>query len=682
MSSFDEDRERRIGHLVNDFMDRLANGEHVAEEDLLRGHPDIADELRSQLETLRSVARTPPPASPGLLPSIEGLAGYQLIEETGRGGMGVVYKAYQRATRRVVAVKLMREGPLAGEESRRRFAREVTVAARLQHPNIVAIHESGIDRGGYYFVMDYVEGEPLHRYAARRNLSLIDRVRLMAKICTAIGYAHSQGVVHRDLKPSNVLVDDAGEPHVVDFGLAKTLTRADETATRLTEGIHIMGTLAYMAPEQANGRSDDIDARTDVYALGVMLFELLTGRYPYAASGPVTEVIRNIIETEPTRPSRLVRPLRGDIESILLKSLAKDRLRRYADGASLAADLQRFLAAEPVDARRGSSLYVVRRRLQRYWRHAAIASVLAGIALYLTASARRVVPPAPMGADVPYDCDFSLDPGWVTDQAENYHWDGTHGAYFVRMENKQPGYRPNRYFYKQLARPVMSFTLTWEMTVIRCDWSAGVCLGLFDSNMLGASSLGGQSIFLDFSHVDGGRQIALHISSIAGLASDNSDFDGWKPGQPYECALLYDAAAAVVSCTVRDADSKRLVWESSRVPVPGGGFVNPLQRLGGSRFGMGEFDYRGVAAGARAEALIDNVSLIPEVRPLTATHSLPDAAARPPAQQGPELVTPPAPERRTSATRRRDSVFVAALEAFCCVRRGGWGAWTMSSFGS
>ncbi len=307
--------------------------------------------------------------------------GYHLIREIHRGGQGVVYEAFQEATRRRVALKVLLGGPFAGRASKRRFEREVELAASLRHTNIVTIHDSGIASGNYYFAMDYLEGQRLHDYTSRNDLSVEQKLRLFVRVCDAVAHAHQRGVIHRDLKPSNILVDSDGEPHVLDFGLAKQIEDDDSQAARTIVSMdgHVLGTLAYMSPEQTRGNADGIDVRTDVYSLGVILYELLTGEFPYPVDGQLTEVFQNITDTLPAPPSAWARRQgRGDstsggfsridhdLESIVLTTLAKEPERRYQSTAHLRQDLQHYLAGEPIDAKRGSSWYVLRKTLRRH----------------------------------------------------------------------------------------------------------------------------------------------------------------------------------------------------------------------------------------------------------------------------------------------------------------------------
>lgn len=282
------------------------------------------------------------------------LDGYDIIDRLGQGGMGVVYEAYQRSTGRRVALKLML--PAATEATRRRFEREVELAARLQHPHIVQVLDSGLHRGRYYYAMEYVDGRPLDEALSPGRCSAREALELMAVVCEAVDYAHQRGVLHRDVKPSNVLVDARGCPHVLDFGLAKAIDLVSRggPALTLSEPGQLLGTLGYMPPEQARGQVDQLSVRADVYALGAVTYELLTGALPCGVAGPLADVLAGIAARDPRRPSELRPGLGADVDAILLKALEKAPQARYATAAELAADIRRFLADRTIVARRVS----------------------------------------------------------------------------------------------------------------------------------------------------------------------------------------------------------------------------------------------------------------------------------------------------------------------------------------
>ncbi len=308
--------------------------------------------------------------------------GYEVVRELNRGGQGVVYEALQGGTHRRVAIKVLREGAYASEVARKRFEREIELAAQLNHPNIVAIFHSGVAADGQlFYVMDYVDGAPLHLYVHQSGLALEQLLVVYGKVCDAVEHAHRRGVIHRDLKPSNILVDREGEPKILDFGLARPLVQTEEQQLTITH--EVMGTLQYMAPEQARGDTSEVDTRTDVYALGVILYKLLTGQFPYAVEGTWLEVARHIVETPPAPPSqrwsstsgvthRTARrfrsrscPIDDELQTIVLKALAKERDRRYQSVVELARDIRHYLAGEAIEAKRDSAWYVLRKLARR-----------------------------------------------------------------------------------------------------------------------------------------------------------------------------------------------------------------------------------------------------------------------------------------------------------------------------
>lgn len=300
--------------------------------------------------------------------TIRTIGGYRIVREIGRGGMGVIYEAQQLNPQRAVALKIVKGGAFVGEQQVKLFQREAQALARLKHPYVAAIYEAGrTPDGQHFFAMELVRGQPLHEHARRHNLSLADRLELFCKVCDAVNYAHQRGVMHRDLKPSNVLIDDRGNPKLLDFGLAR-ITDADVAVTTVVSELgQVLGTLSYMSPEQTRGNPDEIDLRTDVYSLGVILYELLTGRLPYdLGSGILLEAVRVICDDPPRRLSTIVRSLRGDLETIALKSLDKDPGRRYQSVAALADDIRRYLTDQPILARPPSAVYQIKKLVARH----------------------------------------------------------------------------------------------------------------------------------------------------------------------------------------------------------------------------------------------------------------------------------------------------------------------------
>jgi serine/threonine protein kinase len=289
----------------------------------------------------------PPTGSFGPAPSCEvawpTVPGYEIVEELGRGGMGVVYKATQLAARRLVALKMIRDGALAGPQHRVRFRIEIEAAARCQHPNLVRLYEVGEYNGLPFFSMEYAERGSLSRHLAGRPLPMREAVELVRTLAGAVQYAHEKKIVHRDLKPANVVLTADGRPLITDFGLAKRLD--SDTAVTFSEAI--LGTASYMAPEQAEGRTREVGPPVDIYALGAILYEVLTGRPPFR-SDDWHATVWQVINDEPEPPTRLRPDVPLELESVCLKCLEKEPARRYANAADLADDLGRFLAGESV----------------------------------------------------------------------------------------------------------------------------------------------------------------------------------------------------------------------------------------------------------------------------------------------------------------------------------------------
>jgi tRNA A-37 threonylcarbamoyl transferase component Bud32 len=280
---------------------------------------------------------------------------YHLKREIASGGMGVVYEAVQENPRRVVAVKVMRTGGLGSRNWLRRFQAEAQALARLHHPCIAQIFEAGSHETASgavpFFAMEYIPGaKPLPEYAARAGLNLRQRLELFVGVCRAVHHAHTRGIIHRDLKPANILVGADGQAKVIDFGVARAADAEQAPADLQTDMRSLVGTLMYMSPEQCEGDPNAIDARSDVYTLGVVLFELLTGRLPYAPARGMAEIARRICDEQPIRSSSIVPELAGDVESVLLKALQKEPSNRYQSAGELADDLDRLAREERVTA--------------------------------------------------------------------------------------------------------------------------------------------------------------------------------------------------------------------------------------------------------------------------------------------------------------------------------------------
>ncbi|MCC7292718.1 MAG: serine/threonine protein kinase [Phycisphaerales bacterium] len=362
--------------------------------------PATQSDERRLIEAARSDAEAAAAGgdSAVMLPS-GGIPGYEILHEIHRGGQGVVYRAHQKSAGRTVAIKVMREGPFAGPLDRARFDREVRILGALRHPNIVAIHDSGQSSGHFYYVMDYIAGQSLDAHVAERKPDLAAALKLFLKICDAVNAAHLRGIVHRDLKPGNVRVDAAGEPFILDFGLARGAGAwAQSVPQPVTVTGQFIGSLQWASPEQTEGIPDRVDMRTDVYSLGMILFHMLTGKFPYDVASEMWVVVDQIRRAEPVRPRTLRREIDDDLETILLKCLRKDRERRYQTSGELAKDLRHYLAGEAIEAKRDSSWYVLRKTLQRH-RAAVTSAALVAVglvvfsivtfAMYRTAEAER-----------------------------------------------------------------------------------------------------------------------------------------------------------------------------------------------------------------------------------------------------------------------------------------------------
>lgn len=364
-------RAARIEGLFHDAADLPP----VARRDFVRsatnGDPDLERDVMDLLSNLEDGTRGVLAVPVGSLladpigPVPEQVGHFRIIRAAGEGGMSRVFEAQQESPRRRVALKLLRSG-MVSREAMARFSREVQALAAMNHPCIAHVYESGtFDVAGLgpqpYFAMEFIDGLAIDAYAARHNLPLAARLQLVAQVADAIQHAHERGVIHRDLKPANIMVDTSGRPKVLDFGVARAANLSGEslyTLTLRTDAGQLIGTVPYMSPEQVSGRADRVDGRSDVYALGVILYEMLAGVLPLDLRGrSLPDAIQRILNEEPTRLGSVDTRLRGDIETIVSKALEKEPARRYASAKALADDLRRFLADEPVVARRASTMY-------------------------------------------------------------------------------------------------------------------------------------------------------------------------------------------------------------------------------------------------------------------------------------------------------------------------------------
>jgi serine/threonine protein kinase/tetratricopeptide (TPR) repeat protein len=409
------DRENRVDEIIADYLKSVRDGSAPTREKLLAMYPDLAEELSSffadqdQFDQLAAPLRAAAPPASGWWRRLD-FGDYEVLDEVARGGMGVVFRARQRSLNRIVALKMLLAGPLAGPAALQRFRMEAEAVATLDHPNIVPIYEVGACGDQPFFSLKYMEGGTL---AGNRQQFSDPRAaaRLVATVAGAVHYAHQRAILHRDLKPTNILLDADHRPHVTDFGLAKRVEEPTSAVTFIQEGAPsasvgpfpgwsqlsthvyatpnqthtdnayatqtgmIIGTPSYMAPEQASGDKGSITIAADVYGLGAILYELLTGKPPLRGPTPL-ETLRLLREAQPERPRTLRPGLDRDLETICLKCLEKDPHQRYSSAEALAEDLQRYLDGEPIRARPTGTI-------ERAWRWCVRKPVIAGLAASL-----------------------------------------------------------------------------------------------------------------------------------------------------------------------------------------------------------------------------------------------------------------------------------------------------------
>ena len=395
-----DDRDERLAVVFDQLMQDSKSGSAQKRlDDAVRQHPDLASELRELFATaqiaddiallqssdLNSLTggglKTPRMSGSYSAGSAIGssIGEYELRQELGRGGMGVVYRAFQASLQRTVALKMIPNAAFAASQDLARLRAEALAAARLSHPNIVPVYEVGEHNGQPWFSMQFIQGTTLSQRLMSGPMKPREAVALLVPIVEAIGAAHRAGVLHRDLKPSNILIAADGTPFVTDFGLAKRVNVEEESMAsggmgsdiaNLTQSGAILGTPAWMSPEQAAGQTDSIDVATDIYSLGAVLFAMLTGRPPFQAASPLDTVLM-VIEQDPPNIRMLNRAVDSDLEMVVMKCLQKPQDLRYASAGALAADLRAWLNNEPVSAR-SSTIAQVMTRLFRESHHAAI----------------------------------------------------------------------------------------------------------------------------------------------------------------------------------------------------------------------------------------------------------------------------------------------------------------------
>lgn len=310
------------------------------------------------------------------------LPSYTIQGECQRGGQGVVFRAVQNATDRHVAIKVLHETSSVKARDRARFEREVKILGQLRHPNIVKILDTGSTEGRFFYIMDYIDGMPLDDYVLKNNVSIHDALILFEKVCHAVNVAHLRGIIHRDIKPSNIRVDHSGEPHVMDFGLAK-VDEFDAIADPRTEvqtvSGQFVGTLPWASPEQLEGSTEDLDIRTDVYSLGIVLYQILARSFPYEVGGSMRKTLENICHIDPEKPSSINPNIDDEVDCIVLKALRKRREDRYQSAGNLAREIHRCLVGEPIEAKRDNGWYVLRKTIRRHRGKA----IIAGLAVVL-----------------------------------------------------------------------------------------------------------------------------------------------------------------------------------------------------------------------------------------------------------------------------------------------------------
>ena len=398
--AIDDPRRLAIERIVGQVIATRRDGAAVDYTALESAHRELMPELGERLHRLRAVdiaaewddrVRSASPDPEGELDFREDaeflgrhLAAYAILEHVHYGGQGVVFRAIQNSTNRAVAIKLLLDGPLATRRQQDRFAREVELVSRIRHPNIITVHDSGVIRRRPYLVMEYVDGLPIDDYVLLHCLRVREIVELFREVCHGVSAAHQNGVIHRDLKPANILVDPDGRPHILDFGLAKDLS---DSAVRESISIpgRVVGTLPYLSPEQAGGVGELVDVRSDVYSLGVLLYQLIAGCFPYAVGGEPRDALNNIL-SRPARPLREAlrddcpdwiddpAEMHDDLERIVLKSLEKEKDRRYQSASAFADDLGRYLAGDAVEAKAASRLYLLRKTVHKFRVHVTIAA--------------------------------------------------------------------------------------------------------------------------------------------------------------------------------------------------------------------------------------------------------------------------------------------------------------------
>lgn len=367
--------ELLLAKVLSEITDRQNAGESVDVHQYCKQYPLIRDEIRSLFAAVvvtdtagKEAANRPLTDLPirtgkaGRIPAtFQEFGEFELLEELGRGGMGVVFKARHRSLNRTVALKMILQGELASEESRRRFITEAHAAAKLQHPSIVSVYEVGETDGRLYFAMEYVQGRTLQEVLSDGPISTRRAAEILYQIAIAIDFAHQRGVLHRDLKPSNILITDDGEVKITDFGLAKQFTEAPSNSSpNITITGAVIGTPSFMSPEQAAGANSEVGPTSDIFSLGSLLYFTLTGKAPFDAASPM-DTIMMVMDQDPMPPRILNRSTDRDLEMICLRCLQKPAELRYQKAGDLASDLEAYLLDEPISAQSGRFAHLMAR---------------------------------------------------------------------------------------------------------------------------------------------------------------------------------------------------------------------------------------------------------------------------------------------------------------------------------
>ncbi len=418
MNDDEGSKQQRIDDLLESVRTRLASGDEIDEQAILDQYPDLLPELTIQLRmTIRIYNVKATEGFDKELPEDarydhlrKALADerpeYDIGELLGAGGQGAVFRASHKTLKRDVAIKVLIHGQFATKRQRERFLRKVEISARMQHENIAIVYDCGLVEQCPYAVMEYVAGVNLSDYLALDSPDITSRLRLMQKIAAGVNYAHQRGVIHRDLKPQNILVTDKGQPKIVDFGLAKSLGEHDNQSV-FSRADEVVGTLQYFSPEQAAGESGSVDVRTDVYGLGLIFYEMMTGRLPYPIAVGTQALKDGIISTPPSpfartlldsTDQRISKSNAKDIEAIVLRALEKRQEDRYQTAQELLDDLNRYFRGEPVEARSQTFFYLAAKLTRRHRKAVAVAvaflitvftAAVVSTSLYFRASHQR-----------------------------------------------------------------------------------------------------------------------------------------------------------------------------------------------------------------------------------------------------------------------------------------------------